>query len=125
MKEFYPSFIRYINELIHALKDSASIGLNDCIDFEKNDITELADIIRNIKSCNLKLNHAIIETEKLLKSNHDNASQYVENTLLPIMQELRSHIDNAEIIIPSDIYPVPCYTQLLFSTNGKDKSILS
>ncbi len=95
-----PAFLRTQTVFASAIKGAADAGINE-VKGTKDLLTELVSDTENI------IKYAT-ELERALSA--DKAS----DELLRLMLELRKYVDDAEAIVPDDLWPLASYTDLLF-----------
>ena len=112
-----PTAVAYQNRLIENL-----CGLKQLFDAKEYDVLseDRKDLIREISShvtAIKKLVKRMTEerhTANTAKSEHETAVVY-DSVVRPTMEEIRSHIDDLELVIDDDFWPMPKYRELLFS----------
>jgi glutamine synthetase len=112
-----PTAVSYQNRLIENL-----CGLKQLFDSEEFD--ELAadrkDLIREISrhvTAIKKLSKRMIDEryQANTSSSEMRKAELYDSTVRPTMIELRAHIDELELVIDDDIWPLPKYRELLFA----------
>jgi glutamine synthetase len=112
-----PTAVSYQNRLIENL-----CGLKQL--FDSNEFDELAadrkDLIREISlhvTAIKKLSKRMIEERYQANTSEceKRKAELYDSTVRPTMLELRSHIDELELVIDDDIWPLPKYRELLFA----------
>ena len=95
-----------IKELYNEEK-SASIGAYGLESIEKISVhvNSLSSLTDEMISCRKKANRIETEREKAI-AYHD--------TVMPMMEKIRYHIDHLELMIDNEIWPLPKYRELLF-----------
>ena len=95
-----------IKELYNEEK-SASIGAYGLESIEKISVhvNSLSSLTAEMISCRKKANRIETEREKAI-AYHD--------TVMPMMEKIRYHIDHLELMIDNEIWPLPKYRELLF-----------
>ena len=111
-KQYIPSVIKYMNNLaktINNMKNASSEALT--LDLEKvlNDTSVLLKEAMDALDA-LKEKVAIAET----KPNGIKKAMYYRKEVFTIMGNLRYPIDKLELIVDSNIWPVPSYGELMF-----------
>ena len=112
-----PTAVSYQNRLIENL-----CGLKQLFDLEE--FEELAadrkDLIREISlhvTAIKKLSKRMIEERYVANTSEceKRKAELYDSSVRPTMMELRSHIDELELVIDDDIWPLPKYRELLFA----------
>lgn len=111
-KQYIPAVIKYMNNLaktINNMKNASSAALT--LDLEKvlNDTSVLLKEAMDALDA-LKEKVAIAET----KPNGVKKAMYYRKEVFTIMGNLRYPIDKLELIVDSNIWPVPSYGELMF-----------
>ena len=112
-----PTAVAYQNRLIENL-----CGLKQLFDVKEYDVLseDRKDLIREISihvTAIKKLVKRMTEerhTANTAKNEHETAVVY-DSVVRPTMEEIRSHIDDLELVIDDDFWPMPKYRELLFS----------
>ena len=117
MNHIIPTAVKYQNRLIDSVK-----GLKEILDAE--DYTNLAsrriDVIKRISIHTTSASKMVQEmTEERRKANIlDNSEgrmkRYIEN-VSPFLENIRNHVDELELIVDNEMWPLPKYRELLFN----------
>jgi len=103
----YPAGLRYLNELTQVAKRLASLN-------RKNDSSLLERVQRTLD----KLEAATDALETLLNTKETRTTlelaHFFCKQVRPAMEELRTHADELEILVPEDLWPLPSYQEMLF-----------
>lgn len=125
-RKYIPAVIRFSNELaqsINAIK-TACEGADTSVQEEL--LIDVLDLLTQAQKALKQLEELIKKSEKIAKKdvntldcNKNNikgheVSLFYKNKVIPVMEELRNPIDQLELIIPKDIWPVPTYGDMLF-----------
>lgn len=108
--QLLPAALTYATKLaatVATLKAAGSANKTASAQLAK--VTALAD---SIEAKNTALKEAAAASEAL-ETNFDSALSYREK-VVPAMESLREDLDTLETIVPSDLWPVPVYSDLLF-----------
>lgn len=113
-----PTAVSYQNRLIENL-----CGLKQL--FAADDFEVLAedrkDLIREISTHVTAIKKLVKQmTDDRHKANHESENEEAkaiayDKVVRPVMEEIRSHIDELELVIDDDIWPLPKYRELLFA----------
>ena len=106
--EILPACLRYSEMLSKDIK--ALDGLHMITDIEKELLQELRNytskLHNNIKDLDEKL-----EKARVIKDFEEKAIYY-KNEIIEGMNSLRNNVDNLELIIPKDMWPMPTYSDI-------------
>ena len=110
-KQIIPAGIRFLKELSDTVVSLTSAGIP--ADVEKKMLIKVSDLVRDMSS-------SVKELEELTADSSDcetveESAVFFKTNVLPAMAELRSFADELEMICPADIWPMPTYSDLLFS----------
>ncbi|EGC38158.1 glutamate-ammonia ligase [Dictyostelium purpureum] len=75
-------------------------------------LSELVEAINNLTESNQKLLN-LIKQSKETKSEHE-LSFFLNQTIIPAMNDVRKYSDHLETIIDDSIWPIPKYSEMLF-----------
>ena len=105
-----PAAIRYIRETLEAA--------DEVQDFEM-DATALLEIAEEVNDLVYDLHKSIRELSAVRKRIPEGsaAARYMADTVRPAMATTRQACDGLETLVPSDLWPLPTYREMLFS-NG-------
>ncbi|MBQ0010067.1 MAG: glutamine synthetase III [Ruminococcus sp.] len=112
-KQFLPSITAYSSDLARSVSSKKS--LSDALDVE-GEITVLSRLCTCHSSIYRKsetLSALLSELEKV-EAVVDQA-KYTKESVIPAMQELRTAVDEAEMLMGESYWPIPSYSKLLFS----------
>ena len=109
--QIYPACIKYLGDIAYTAKNLSENNINN--EFIIEDIKKLSNLTNKLKNKNIELEEKI----KLVKSTNNikEKANIIKNDILRIMLELRSIVDLIETKIDSKYWPMPTYTDLLFS----------
>ena len=111
-RDILPAISAYIRALSeNANADKAFISEMDC-SYEEETALRLAQLKRVAYSKTLLLENEIEKTKTL--SSVESAQQF-KSVILPLMEEIRTAVDEAETITASEYWPYPSYGDILFS----------
>ena len=105
-RQFIPAAVRYITELGNSINAAGKHGTvqKELIKIISGLLKSVNKKVKNLEKENLKAK-AIKSTEKQAVFYRDNISS--------LTSSLRADIDELETLIPSDVWPVPTYSELL------------
>lgn len=111
-KSIIPAVIRYTTRLADSII-KLKTAVADIEPYAQNSI--LIDVNEHLKSAKFALENLI----KLMDSagdivGVDKHARYMREVIVPAMEELRKPIDELEMIVDKDLWPMPSYGDLLF-----------
>lgn len=111
-KSIIPAVIRYTTRLADSII-KLKTAVADIEPYAQNSI--LIDVNEHLKSAKLALENLI----KLMDDASevvgvDKHARYMREVIVPAMEELRKPIDELEMIVDKDLWPMPSYGDLLF-----------
>ena len=111
-KSIIPAVIRYTTRLADSII-KLKTAMSDIDTYAQSSI--LIDVNEHLKSAKLALENLI----KLMDSagdivGVDKHARYMREVIVPAMEELRKPIDELEMIVDKDLWPMPSYGDLLF-----------
>ena len=111
-KSIIPEVIRYTTRLADSII-KLKTAVADIEPYAQNSI--LIDVNEHLKSAKFALENLI----KLMDSagdivGVDSHARYMREVIVPAMEELRKPIDELEMIVDKDLWPMPSYGDLLF-----------
>lgn len=110
-KKFIPTAIEYCHKLCNGISLKAGLGIDSKIE------RDLAEKITTLTSEAYKLLH-VLEENTAKASSYENmldmAASYRDD-VLTVMEKLRSCIDRLEVMLPSEKWPVPAYSDMIFN----------
>jgi len=110
-KKILPAVLRYSREICETGIAKQSLGIP--ADVEKDLASELSGLTEGIYKETNDLEEKVAEAQKL-PSGLDSARFY-RDEVFPQMQALRATVDEAEVNVSDDVWPLVPYTTLLFS----------
>jgi len=111
-KELIPSILKVINKVSNSIISIKSISKEMNTQHQENILNNLLDKFNKIEEKKINLSNKRNESKKI--KNILELAQKHKNDIIPAMDELREIIDKIEITMPSEDWPLPDYTQLLF-----------
>ncbi len=111
-RSIVPAIGEYIKELADTAKTQKEVFDGADIEFEEKTALELRAIRKKITEKSAVLKETVCSAEK---QGTIEEAEYIRDTLIPVMEELRALSDSAEMIVGEKHWPFPCYDKLLFS----------
>ena len=109
--QIYPAGCKYLAKLSSEMKDYKDAGLEG--DFVKEDALKLEGLLKDakVKMDTLEKNIAIAQSKQDVT---EMATSYRDD-VFTMMQSLRETLDEVETLMDASYYPIPTYSDLLFS----------
>ena len=111
-----PAAIRYQKVLLdNAFKMKQLFEENNISELGKYDLTSIEKISSHISKISNLVEEMIENRKKAnpILSEREKAIAY-HDTVVPLMEKIRYHIDHLELLIDNEIWPLPKYRELLF-----------
>ena len=113
---YLPAVSTYMNELSSLTKNLLEISKNKTIPtFNDSILTRLIELYSETIKANEDLSNSLNEIEAM--PNLYEKGNKIKNEILKKMETLRKLVDSMEIITAKKYWPVPTYSDLLFSEN--------
>ncbi|MFZ9914773.1 MAG: glutamine synthetase III, partial [Phycisphaerales bacterium] len=106
-----PCALRFQAELADTIAGTQGCGI-ECPGTE----TQLRDVVGLVES--LRKAIAKVEEAERFHGDAEKETRHYRDALLPAMLETRRLCDSLEKVMPADLYPLPTYAEMLFSTRG-------
>ena len=112
-KNYLPAIEKYLFELAQTTSLMKSVSDRVKCNYEISTMERLSELTDYILERVKDLEKALED----LKAYDDviEASQVIRDDVLPKMEHLRKHVDEAEMLASEDCWPFPSYGKLLFS----------
>ncbi len=114
-KNYLPAIERYLYRLAETTSLMRQVSDKVKCNYEVSTMERLSELTDHILDA-VKVLEGNLEELKGLPDIFE-SSAYVRDSLLPSMEELRSYVDEAEMLTSQNDWPFPSYGQLLFSVN--------
>ena len=113
-KDILPAVNRYLSELRKGLETDMKLEVLDRDSYSWKISKELARLCRDIFTLSRQLKEKLSQqpAEDSLKT-----AMYCHDEILPLMEQMRSEIDRAEVITDRSYWPMPSYRELLFGVD--------
>ncbi len=113
LRQIMPAISKYIGKLVKDINNIASLDTSISTSYQKNTLTKLSANLSRIDEYTTLLKDKYEETCKI--SDMEKQAFYIKDNLLPLMAKLRGFVDECEIMMPKETWPMPTYEELLFS----------
>ena len=113
-REIYPAVYSYIKNLAEGIRLKRDIGihiLND--ESDKVLMNNLKDLCNALFDLTNKLDDMLSSVDSI--NDTMTKAQYYQKSILPLMTKIRNISDNMELYTPSNYWPYPTYTEILFN----------
>ncbi|HHX55595.1 MAG TPA: glutamine synthetase type III [Clostridiales bacterium] len=125
-RKYIPAVIRFSNELaqsINSIKTACEaadisvqeemlISIQDLLSQAQKALKQLEELIKNAETIANEDLKPLEYSKNNIKGQE--LSLFFKNRVIPVMEDLRKPIDQLELIIPKDLWPVPTYGDMLF-----------
>mgnify|MGYP000791112083 CR=1 FL=1 len=111
-KKYIPVCIRYAKELCDSITVKSALEICSCV--EKDLAAKVSDLTKVAYNAAEKLVVVTAEAAAKEGSNLEMAQAY-RFSVIPVMDELRAAVDALEVIVPSAMWPVPAYSDIIFN----------
>jgi len=112
-KGYLPAIEKYEFELAQTVKAMQAVSSKVKCTYEITTLERLSEltdeILKHTQSLEMALN-GLKDCSDIMQT-----SEAVRDEVLPKMEELRTYVDEAEMLVSEKIWPFPCYGKLLFS----------
>ena len=110
-KQIIPAVIKYTKNLADSINAVVSAGILD-VDVQTELLRDTSGLLKDTRNA---LNHLkeVAKTAADMEEGRDRAFYYREK-VMPAMEALRRPVDELEMIVDKDIWPMPSYGDLLF-----------
>lgn len=112
--ELIPAAFKFSKDLSDTINSVKATGMSVEVSAQSSVLKELSPVLSsfssNINSLKKAIEKASAENTSALKQ-----AEAFSKIVVPAMEALRADADKLEAIIPKDLYPFPCYADLLFN----------
>lgn len=110
-KDILPAISTYTTMLADAINIKRAVSKNIDVTMEMGDLKELSDKLGSLYKMSAELAERL---KKVPRTNARDVAAYYRDEILSLMQSMREIIDYAEGKVPSDIWQLPTYTDIMF-----------
>ncbi|MFV0529009.1 MAG: glutamine synthetase III [Lachnospiraceae bacterium] len=111
-KQIIPAVIEYVTYLADSINSISAVGVDVDVDVQKELLLETSTLLKSTKTALKKLievtNSAVAQEEGEAQANY-----YYKN-VIPAMEALRAPVDELEMIVDKEVWPMPSYGDLIF-----------
>lgn len=109
-----PAGMTYLQNLMQISKDGTALGISSPAQKMASEVGAMTSRLDAALS-SLKINlEKVTSGDGLEHHKVATTSESIANNIMPIMEELREAADALEAVVPSQYWPYPTYTQMLF-----------
>ena len=110
-KKYIPACLTYSKELADAIAVKKSIDVCTCVE---------KDLVKKVTEETEKAYDAVQKLEEVTavaaaKTCMQEMANAYRDTVLPVMEDLRKAVDALEVLLPSTMWPVPAYSEMIFN----------
>ena len=109
-REFMPAGFKYSKMLADTINSMEDAGVSP--DSQMSMLSSINSSMNAINKALVCLKELLVKVEKI--ENQKEKAFYYKDNIVPAMEELRIPVDEMEVKVPKDIWPVPTYGDMLF-----------
>lgn len=110
--KFIPAVIKYTKQLADSINAVKTAAAGTDVSVQTELLTKTSELLVKTKAALKKLQAVVAEANT--KEDGAKMARYFRETVFPAMAELRAPIDELELIVDKELWPVPTYGDLLF-----------
>ena len=110
-----PCALKYQHDLLENIRMAQQAGLTEA---SISGQIQLAEKVGSHINKILKLEASLQKHQTLAKESNGTQTQtakYYADKIIPLFDEIRSHVDRLELMLPDEMWPLPKYREMLFS----------
>ena len=111
-KLYIPSVIRYITSLAGSINAIKSAVPNADVSVQEGLLMQTSTLLVEAKAALSSIQSYVIEAAS--KEEGEEQAHYFKEVVFPAMSKLRTPIDELELLVDKEVWPVPTYGDLLF-----------
>lgn len=111
-KKYVPTCLAYSKELCDMINAKSSLDICACV--EKDLASKVSELTKKAYDATAKLEEVTAAAAAKDSCILDMAKSY-RYDVIPVMDELRAAVDALEVITPSEKWPVPAYSDIIFN----------
>lgn len=112
-RQLFPGILKFQNDLSKTITEKINLGLDLDTSYEVQTLKNISSTMQKAFDVSNKLENALDENRRF-KDNYQKALFYKDN-VIRYMDKLRQNIDYMETITDKNYWPIPNYSDLLFS----------
>lgn len=110
-KKYIPTCVAYSKELCDTITAKESLELDASV--EKEMVKKVNELTKDAYEATAKLEE-VAASSQVIEDAEARANAYC-HSVLPVMEQLRLAVDSLEVIVPSEKWPVPAYSEMIFN----------
>ncbi len=110
-KQYIPSVINYASSLADAVASAEAVGMDASV--QREILNEITYLLRKTQDALNHLKEVYRETDSMRDLRK--MAQNYRHVVIPAMEALRAPIDQLEMVVDSDFWPVPSYGDLMYN----------
>ena len=110
-KQYIPSVINYASSLADAVASAEAVGMDASV--QREILNEITYLLRKTQDALNHLKEVYRETDSMRDLRK--MAQNYRHVVIPAMDALRAPIDQLEMVVDSDFWPVPSYGDLMYN----------
>ena len=111
-REIVPAVSEFVGAMCRTIAEMKSVFDGALSDVERTTCKKLMSCNSKMSSLEEKLKAAL---DKAASVQPDDVASFFHDEVLSLMEQIRSSVNDAEVLIPAKYWPYPTYNQLLFS----------
>lgn len=111
-KKYIPAVIKYTTELAASINSVKTACPAADVSVQEDLLTKTCALLTQVKAAVVTLQGYV--TEAAGKAEGEEMALYFRKVVFPAMSELRKPVDELELVVDKDVWPVPTYGDLLF-----------
>ncbi|MBO7348846.1 MAG: glutamine synthetase III [Spirochaetales bacterium] len=111
-REIVPAVSEFVGAMCRTITEMKSVFDGALSDVERSTCKKLMSCNSKMSSLEEKLKAAL---DKAASVQPDDVASFFHDEVLSLMEQIRSSVNDAEVLIPAKYWPYPTYNQLLFS----------
>ena len=112
MKHYIPTVIQFVTGLANSINAVKAACPTADVTTQQDLLTRCSDLLAETHEALADLEKAVTETMAL--ENVPEMANAFHDRVMPAMAALRSPVDELELLVDKDIWPVPTYGDLMF-----------
>ena len=111
-KQYIPAIIQYVTSLADSVNSITAACSSVDVSVQTELLTKCSSLLATAQKALTQLEK--VTAEAAAKEEGQEQAVYFKDVVFPAMDALRSPIDELEMIVDQDYWPVPSYSDLLF-----------
>jgi glutamine synthetase len=111
-KQIIPAVIKYITSLAHSVNEVKSVCDFVDVTVQTELLEKASELLKETRNALMKLVDLTIDAAKMERGRAQ--AEFFKDKVCPAMEALRKPVDELEMIVDKDMWPMPSYGDLLF-----------